>query len=36
MFIKFVNRMMKWKPEERGTAKELLQDPWLHNDFPQT
>lgn len=35
MFITFVNRMIKWNPEERSTAKELLQDPWLHNDFPQ-
>ncbi|KAJ5960848.1 uncharacterized protein N7479_007998 [Penicillium vulpinum] len=35
MFISFVNRMIKWKPEERSTAKELLQDPWLHNDYPQ-
>ncbi|RAH75807.1 kinase-like protein [Aspergillus japonicus CBS 114.51] len=36
MFISFVNRMIKWKPEERSTAAELLQDPWLHNDYPQT
>ncbi|KAI2672753.1 hypothetical protein DTO013E5_5509 [Penicillium roqueforti] len=35
MYIKFVNRMIKWNPEERSTAKELLQDPWLHNDYPQ-
>lgn len=34
MFISFVNRMIKWKPEERSTAKELLQDPWLHNYYP--
>ncbi|KAL5362040.1 kinase-like protein [Aspergillus floccosus] len=35
MFINFVKRMIKWTPEERSTAKELLQDPWLHNDYPQ-
>ncbi|KAK9860788.1 hypothetical protein MYU51_006055 [Penicillium brevicompactum] len=35
MFIKFVSRMIKWNPEERSTAKELLQDPWLHNDYSQ-
>ncbi|KAJ5130508.1 uncharacterized protein N7515_006547 [Penicillium bovifimosum] len=35
MFINFVKRMIKWRPEERSTAKELLQDPWLHNDYPQ-
>ncbi|KAK2873398.1 hypothetical protein FQN49_002396 [Arthroderma sp. PD_2] len=34
MFIKFVQRMIKWKPEERSTAKELMSDPWLHEDFP--
>ncbi|KAI0080949.1 CMGC/SRPK protein kinase [Panus rudis PR-1116 ss-1] len=28
-FLKFVRRMLKWKPEERETAKELLKDPWL-------
>ncbi|GAB1217506.1 hypothetical protein ATERTT37_006745 [Aspergillus terreus] len=35
MFINFVSRMIKWNPEERSTAKELLQDPWLHNDYTQ-
>ncbi|KAF2765741.1 non-specific serine/threonine protein kinase [Teratosphaeria nubilosa] len=29
MFLRFVRRMLKWKPEERSTAKELLDDPWL-------
>jgi serine/threonine-protein kinase SRPK3 len=28
-FINFVCRMMKWKPEERSTAKDLLNDPYL-------
>ncbi|EAU29341.1 predicted protein [Aspergillus terreus NIH2624] len=35
MFINFVSPMIKWNPEERSTAKELLQDPWLHNDYTQ-
>ena len=28
-FLHFVRRMLKWDPEERHTAHELLQDPWL-------
>lgn len=34
-FITFVKRMIRWLPEERSTAKELLEDPWLRRDFPQ-
>ncbi|KAL3482074.1 kinase-like protein [Aspergillus californicus] len=33
LFIEFVERMIKWNPEERSTAKELLQDPWLYAEF---
>ncbi|KOC17147.1 hypothetical protein AFLA70_209g002181 [Aspergillus flavus AF70] len=33
MFIEFVSKMIKWRPEERSTAKELLEDPWLYADF---
>ncbi|PWY94166.1 hypothetical protein BO94DRAFT_459068, partial [Aspergillus sclerotioniger CBS 115572] len=33
MFIEFVQRMIKWHLDERSTAKELLQDPWLYADF---
>ena len=35
MFLKFVRRMLKWQQEERSTAKDLLDDPWLQADFPQ-
>lgn len=29
MFLEFIRRMVKWLPEERSTAKQLLKDPWL-------
>ncbi|PYI03624.1 kinase-like protein [Aspergillus sclerotiicarbonarius CBS 121057] len=35
MFIDFVQRMIKWLPEERSTAKELLQHPWLYAEFDE-
>lgn len=28
-FIAFISKMLTWRPEERGTAEELLSDPWL-------
>ncbi|RAL01305.1 kinase-like protein [Aspergillus ibericus CBS 121593] len=28
-FLRFLRRMLRWLPEERATAKELLFDPWL-------
>lgn len=34
-FISFVQRMLRWLPEERSTAREMLDDPWLHEDFSQ-
>ncbi|KAF4450111.1 CMGC/SRPK protein kinase [Fusarium austroafricanum] len=34
-FIRFIKRMVKWSSEERSTARELLDDPWLYEDFPQ-
>ena len=28
-FLSFVRRMLQWRPENRSTAKQLLEDPWL-------
>ena len=28
-FLVFLRKMLRWIPEERETAKQLLQDPWL-------
>jgi hypothetical protein len=28
-FLEFIKAMLRWVPEERKTAKELLEDPWL-------
>lgn len=30
-FLGFMRSMLKWLPEERKTAKDLLQDPWLQD-----
>ncbi|KAI9039313.1 uncharacterized protein KD926_009755 [Aspergillus affinis] len=35
MFVEFVRRMIKWNPDERTTAKELLEDPWLYAEFDE-
>lgn len=29
MFLQFMRKMLQWVPEERKSAKELLEDPWL-------
>lgn len=29
LFLKFMRKMLQWVPEERQSAKELMQDPWL-------
>ncbi|PWY95405.1 kinase-like protein [Aspergillus sclerotioniger CBS 115572] len=29
MFMRFVRKMLRWDPEERQSARELLTDPWL-------
>ena len=31
-FLTFVQKMLQWLPEERRTARELLEDPWLCPD----
>lgn len=30
MFLEFVKGMLVWRPEDRMTAWELLEDPWLN------
>lgn len=30
-FLHFMWSMLQWVPEERKTAKELLDDPWLNS-----
>ncbi|KZT02281.1 protein kinase [Laetiporus sulphureus 93-53] len=30
LFLHFVRKMLRWKPEERASARELLDDPWLN------
>lgn len=29
LFLVFVRRMLQWMPEDRATAGQLLDDPWL-------
>jgi hypothetical protein len=31
LFLIFVRKMLKWKPEERSEARELLADTWLRD-----
>lgn len=28
-FLSFISRMLQWRPEDRASARELLEDPWL-------
>ncbi len=34
LFLQFIKNMLHWLPEERKTAKELLDDPWLRGKTP--
>ncbi|KAK2877251.1 hypothetical protein FQN49_001307 [Arthroderma sp. PD_2] len=31
MFLSFMRGMLQWRPEDRKTAKQLLEDPWLNS-----
>ena len=31
LFLQLAKRMLRWLPEERATAEELLQEPWLRD-----
>ncbi|KAL4891318.1 kinase-like domain-containing protein [Aspergillus ambiguus] len=31
MFMQFIRKMLRWDPDERQSARELLTDPWLNN-----
>ena len=30
LFLDFARKMLRWKPEERSSAKELMDDIWLN------
>jgi serine/threonine protein kinase len=32
LFLDFIKKMLQWLPEDRKTAKELLEDPWLREN----
>jgi serine/threonine-protein kinase SRPK3 len=34
LFLEFVSKMLRWVPEDRLTARDLLGDPWLVRDVP--
>lgn len=31
-FLTFSRKMLQWLPDDRKTAKELIEDPWLSED----
>lgn len=35
LFLDFAKKMLRWLPEERQSAAELLHDPWLRSNLPQ-
>lgn len=32
MFLEMMKGMLQWRPEDRKTAKQLLEDPWLYTN----
>jgi hypothetical protein len=28
-FLRFMSKMLQWKPENRSTARELVEDEWI-------
>jgi hypothetical protein len=36
MFLDFAKKMLCWLPQDRKSAKELLNDPWLYKMIPVT
>lgn len=33
-FIDFISRMLRWRPEGRTKAEDLISHPWLSQDRP--
>ncbi|KAJ9660250.1 hypothetical protein H2201_006996 [Coniosporium apollinis] len=33
-FLRFIRKMLQWKPEDRKLPEELLEDPWLQAQNP--
>jgi serine/threonine-protein kinase SRPK3 len=32
-FLKFLRRMLRWRPEDRATAGELVEEPWIRRSL---
>ena len=32
LFLDFIRSMLRWRPEDRKTTKQLLDDAWLSHD----
>ena len=33
LFLQFIRKMLRWVPEERMSAFDLLDDPWLNSSL---
>ena len=33
LFLKFLNKMLQWKPEDRKSIREIIEDEWLLADL---